>query len=122
MKTIKIIRLKRFWQVLAIIVIDAVFFTETNASSVAPIVLVLGFVLLMLTSYELLYGLLSLAKIYGLPVRHKHHLSLYLSAVMAVVIALQSIGELTARELIVLIPLVVLVYIYSVYLVAHNRT
>jgi hypothetical protein len=115
MNGFKVTHYRHFWQALGLFVLDVAFFTKTNASKVAPFVLIIGFVLLVLTCYELLYGLLSVVRLYGLPVRYKQRLALYLVGVLGLMLALQSIGELTPRDILVLLPLATLAYIYGIY-------
>src|SRR5580658_2404636 len=112
---------RHFWQTLGLLVLDIAFFTKTNASEVAPFVLIVGFVLLVLTCYELLYGLLSVARLYGLPVRYKQRLALYLAGILGLILALQSIGEHTPRDILVVVPLATLGYIYGVYASSRKR-
>jgi len=121
MNGFKVTHHRHFWQAITLLVLDIAFFTKTNASQVAPIVLIIGFVLLVLTCYELLYGLLSVARLYGLPIRYKQRLALYLSGVAGLILALQSIGELTPRDVLVLLPLATLGYIYGVYATSRKR-
>lgn len=122
MNGFKVTHYRHFWQALGVLIMDMAFFTKTSASKVAPIVLILGFVLLVLTCYELIYGLLSVARLYGLPVRYKQRLAVYLSGVLGLILALQSIGELTPRDVLVLLPLATLGYIYGVYVTTHKRS
>ena len=112
---------RHFWQALGVLILDIAFFTRTNASNVAPFVLIVGFVLSVLTCYVLLYGLLSVARLYGLPVRYKQRLAVYLSGLLGLILALQSIGELTPRDILVLLPLATLGYVYGVYATTRRR-
>jgi hypothetical protein len=121
MNGFKLTHHRHFWQALGMLILDVAFFTRTNASTVAPFVLIVGFVLLVITCYELLYGLLSAARLYGLPVRYKQRPAVYLSGVLGLILALQSIGELTPRDILVLLPLATLGYIYGVYVTSHKR-
>jgi hypothetical protein len=121
MNGFKVIHHKHFWQSLCLLLIDIVFFTRTDASKVAPLVLIVGFILSVLTCYELLYGVLSVARLYGLPVRYKQRLAVYLTGVVGLILALQSIGELTPRDVLVLLPLATLAYIYGVYATSRRH-
>jgi hypothetical protein len=121
MNGFKVIHYRHFWQALGVLVLDIAFFTRTNAGKVAPFILIIGFILFLLTCYVLLYGLLGIARLYGLPVRYKQRLAVYLSGVLGLIVALQSIGELTPRDILVLLPLATLGYIYGVYATTHRR-
>lgn len=121
MNGFKVIRHKHFWQALALVIVDIVFFSNTDASKVAPFMLIVGFILLVITCYILLYALLSVVRLYGLPIRHKQRFTLYLSGVVGLIMALQSIGELTYRDILVLLPLAVIGYIYTIYITSRKR-
>ena len=121
MNSLNVMHYKHFWQTLGVLIIDAVFFSYTDAGKVAPFMLIVGFLLLLLTSYVLFYGVLSFARLYGLPVRHKQRLAIYLSGTAGLVIALQSIGELSPRDILVLLPLVTISYIYGAYSTSRRR-
>jgi hypothetical protein len=121
MNGFKVTHHTHFWYALAVLIADVIFFSSINASQIAPFVLIIGFALLVLTCYILIYVLLSIARLYGLPVRYKQRLALYLSGVIGLVVALQSIGELTPRDVLVLLPLATLGYIYAVYTTARKR-
>jgi hypothetical protein len=121
MNGFKVIHHKHFWQTLIVLIADCVFFSSISASAVAPSVLIVGFVLLLLTCYVMLYGLLSIARLYGFPIRYKQRLAVYLSGVVGLIMALQSIGELTPRDILVLLPLATLGYIYAVYTTARKH-
>jgi hypothetical protein len=121
MNGFRVIHYKHFWQAIAVLIGDIVFFSSINASQVAPFVLIIGFVLLLLTCYVLIYGLLSIARLYGLPVRYKKQLAIYLSGVAGLIMALQSIGELSPHDVLVLLPLATLGYVYGVYVTVRKR-
>ncbi len=121
MNSLKVTHYTHFWYGLGILLADVIFFSGINASQIAPFVLIIGFVLLLLTCYILIYVLLSIARLYGFPIRYKQRLAVYLSGVLGLVVALQSIGELTPRDILVLVPLATLGYIYAVYATARKR-
>lgn len=121
MNGFKNIRNKRFWQAFVLLAVDLIFFTRTDASKVAPIVLIAGFLLLVVTCYIGIYGLLSFARLYGIPFHHKKRLAMFLSGVVGLLVALQSIGELSSRDVLVILPLAALAYAYGMYLFAHRR-
>ena len=55
MNGLKVIHHRHFWQALGLLIVDTVFFTRTNAATITPFMLIIGFVLLMLLCYELVY-------------------------------------------------------------------
>jgi hypothetical protein len=121
MNGFKVIHYTHFWYAIGVLIVDVIFFSGINASAVAPFLLIIGFVLLLLTCYVVIYALLSIARLYGFPIRHKQRLALYLSGVVGLVVALQSIGELSSRDVLVLLPLATLGYMYTVYATARKR-
>jgi hypothetical protein len=100
-------------------VADAILFGNTNAASVSSFMVMVGFILLILTFYYLIYGLISLSQLYGIRINRKRQAAIYATSVLGVVVALQSSGELGSRDVWVLLPLAVLGYFYSSY--ARNK-
>jgi hypothetical protein len=100
---------------LGLLLADGLVFGATNATQVASFVLVAAFLLLMATVYYLLFGLLMLARLYGLPIRRKQRLAGSLTGLVGCLVALQSVGELNVHDILVLLPLVIIGYIYSFY-------
>jgi hypothetical protein len=121
MKIWKTVRSIRYWQAFAVLLADIILYTRTNAATIAPIVLIVGFILLALTAYVFVYGLCSIARLYGLPVRHKRRIATFLSIVFGLIVALQSIGELSARDIFVLVPLVMIGYAYATYATSRKH-
>ena len=103
---------KKLLLALALIVFDAIFFLTANASKVPSYLIIVGFVLITLTLYLLLSTLISLTKYYGLKLKHQRRLSLCLTGLLAGLLALQSIGELSVRDVLVILPLAIIGYIY----------
>jgi uncharacterized membrane protein len=111
----KLLKHKQVWRVLVLLVLDILLFTTTNAGTAPSFVAIAAFVLLVATVYQLIYLLIGLSKFYGLPVRHKRPLAAYLTGVVGVIVALQSIGELGPRDVVVILPLAFVGYLYSAY-------
>ena len=100
----------------ALFVVDAVFFTRTDAHSVTSVTLIVGFLLLVSTTYLCLKQLIRLSRLYGLPFsRHERRFALFGTGVVTLLIGLQSMGELSRRDLLVSLPLVVISYLYFSY-------
>ena len=115
------IKHKYLWGIFTLFIIDCLFFGKTNASNVPPILLIIGFMLVVCTSYVLIYGLCGLMKLYGIPIKHKNRLSLFGSLTFGLILALQSVGELSVRDIIVLVPLAFIGYLYAIYASSHRR-
>jgi len=90
-------------------------FGSTNTQRVSSAVLMLGFVLMLVTLYQLYCLLLSLVRIYGVEFRRLPRLATYLTTITGLVIALQSIGQLGPRDVVVLLMLAILAYFYGNY-------
>ena len=112
---------KRFLGGIGLLAADGLLFGSTNAANVPPFVVIIGFLLLIVTFYSLVYGFLSLVGVYGIPLHHKRQLAVYLSAVVGGLVALQSIGELSLRDVLVLLPLAIIGYVYSAYARINRR-
>lgn len=102
-------------QGISLLIADMIFFGATDATKVAPYAVIIGFILLTLTCYWAVRGLLALSRLYGLNIKRSRSLSYYLTAVISGLLALQSIGDLGGFDLIVLLPLITVGYIYMTY-------
>jgi hypothetical protein len=126
MKTISLLRkvvskCRPAWRGAGLLVLDMLFFGSLNPQRVASFVLIIGFGLLSLTTYWLLAGLTALPGLYGLSThasrsgRHRSRLVAPLTALVAGLIALQSIGQLAPRDVLVLTVLTLLLSVYMSY-------
>lgn len=111
----KLLKYKHLQRLIGLIMLDILLFGSINAANAASYMIIVGFILLALTIYHILYCLLALSRFYGLKIKHKHQLALYITLVLGILIALQSTGELGSRDVWVLLPLVILGYFYSTY-------
>lgn len=95
---------------------DAAVFGLWNTESAPSAILIVGFLLFAVNAYALSLGLLKLAGLYGLaPVGQRRRLARITTVVFSGLVALQSIGELSARDILVLLPFVALTYFYVSY-------
>lgn len=101
--------------------VDALAFLTTNAATVPSFMLITGFLLVWLTLWGVCYGVCAATAFYGVRIRRKKRFSFYMSALLSGVLALQSIGELSMRDILVLLPLAIIGYLYSVYFRASTR-
>jgi hypothetical protein len=113
---------RHFWQFICLAVADILIFCTTDTENVSSFVLGVGFVLFGLSAYYLLNGLLTIPGFYGLPIKHKRRLLATLTILASGLVALQSIGQLAYRDVLVISFLTFLAYIYSSYTKAtrHN--
>lgn len=101
----------------ATIVADAAFFGLTDPAKVGTALLMIGFVLAVATIYWLSRGFTLLLGLYSKTLRQQRtRLTRALTVSGAVLVALQSIGQLSLRDLAVLLPLVTITYFYISYL------
>ena len=117
----KIISNQSLRQAVCLLLADVLLFSTTDVSKVPSFVVIIGFGLLSLTLYWAVRGLLRLGRLYGLTIRRQQSLAIYLTIITAGLIALQSIGELNHRDLMVLLPLSIIGYFYSAYLKSSQR-
>ena len=104
-----------FYKLAGLLVIDVLFFSATNARTVASIFLVAGLILLIATIYYLIYGLLSLARFYELKIYNQKRLAGSLTGVCGALLPLQSLGELSLRDVLVILPIGLIAYLYVSY-------
>jgi len=106
----------RLQLIIGLVALDGAFFMLTDPRQVASIVIIIGFLLLSLTLYLLISRLCVASQLYGLPFgRQSHRIALFGTGVIAGLIALQSIGELTVRDMLVAVPLSTVMYLYFSY-------
>ncbi len=91
---------------------DGIVFGMTDPRTVPSLVLMIGFLLLTATSYYLCRGMLAIFSLYGVPIWHKRRLLRTLTIVTGSLTALQSIGQLNSRDIVVISMLTVLFYLY----------
>ncbi|MEK7594086.1 MAG: hypothetical protein AAB436_00390 [Patescibacteria group bacterium] len=111
-----IARNKHVRQLICLLIADFLVFGLTDAQAVPSLMLMIGFLLLVATIYNLVGGILTLSKLYGLSIKNKRRLAASATGLIAGLIALQSIGQLNSRDIFVLLPLVILAYLYGLYL------
>jgi hypothetical protein len=106
---------KHTWKFAGLAAVDGIVFGLTNAASVPSFVLMVGFLLLSVTFYYLIRGLLTFVGLYGVSVRRKRRLAAVMTGAVSGLVALQSIGELNSRDVLVLVPLMLIGYVYTSY-------
>ena len=118
----KFIARKPVRRLLGLLAVDGVVFGSTNAGNAPSFMLIVGFVLLVVTLYFLMQGLLALARLYGVTVKRKYRLAGSLTVLIGFLVALQSTGELNSLDMAVLLPLALIGYAYSFYGAAGRRS
>ncbi len=104
-------------QIVGVLVgVDCLFFGLTNPDRVPALVLVAGFILLMINLYVIVGAIVALIRWYGISLgKHRRKIIVSVTIVLSVLLALQSTGQLTSRDLIVLLPFVAIAYFYTSY-------
>jgi membrane-bound ClpP family serine protease len=95
---------------------DSLFFSLTNPSSVPAALLIVGFGLLMTTLFMFVYGLIALLGFYGISFsKHQARFAVSATGLVAVICALQSVNELSIHDVMVLVPMALIAYVYVSY-------
>jgi membrane-associated HD superfamily phosphohydrolase len=98
-------------------VLDALFFSLVNPNNTYAIVIVAGYILLIITLYVLIDFLLAVSeRIIPFSAHTKRRMAVATTLVLALLIAMQSIGQLTVRDILAVIPLVVVLSLYFSYM------
>jgi len=108
-----IIQKYRFY--ILLLLIDSLFFGQFSPNG-SSFVIVPALVLLVLTVFVLLSAIMEyVAKIVTLKPKTKKRLTMITTACVTVILALQSTGQLTVRDVATLLPLVTILYFYLSY-------
>jgi hypothetical protein len=106
----------KFARILALFIIDGLFFGLVDPRRTYALTIIVGFGLLVLTIYVLVDMLLGLLeRIVTFPVMTRHRLHTGITMLLGLLIAMQSIGQLTVKDLLAIIPLVLVAAFYLSY-------
>lgn len=112
----KLLYHRKFQICAALLAADCSVFTLVNPQRASAPWLIIGYALLGLTLFGLANLLASVLKSYGeRPHRTGRRLLRYGATIGVVLIGLQSIGQLTAKDVLTLLPFAVLAYLYFGY-------
>lgn len=100
---------------------DLLVFGAVNPTDAPSFMLIVGFLLLSATVYFVLDGLVAFIGLYGLPARHRRRVLRTAALVISGILALQSMGQLSARDIVILMPLTALLYFYLAYSKSARR-
>jgi TRAP-type uncharacterized transport system fused permease subunit len=95
--------------IIVLLIADYEFFSLTNPNNVPSFVLVLGFLLLLMTLYLVVRVVVTLLR------RTRRRLTGFTTGLLGVLLALQSIGQLTTRDAVVIVPIAIVLYVYFTY-------
>ena len=103
-------------RIAALLLVDSIFFGAINPRDTLAIVIVVGFALLVVTIYTIVDLLLVVAeRVVRFKERTRHRILLSVTAVTGMLIAMQSIGQLTPRDVLAIVPLVLVGAFYVSY-------
>ncbi|MGH7192211.1 MAG: hypothetical protein ACREJM_01615 [Candidatus Saccharimonadales bacterium] len=117
----RLTRRLHFWRISGLLIADLLLFGMTDPAAAPSFMLIIGFILLSATIYYLLDGLLSFMRLYGLPARHRRRVLRTAALLASGLLALQSMGQLSARDILILTPLTALLYFYVAYSKSARR-
>ncbi|MDB5184244.1 MAG: hypothetical protein JWN38_52 [Candidatus Saccharibacteria bacterium] len=110
------------WLTAGLILLDGLFFGSTDPAKISSPMLIVGFALVVLTVYlgvrsfhTLLMRKLPQLKRYG-------HVDLFLAGFACTALALQSVGQMTSRDFIILVLASAASYWYVTYQKRHPAT
>jgi hypothetical protein len=112
---LKLLRHTRFWPGVVLLIADGLFFGLTDPARVVSTGLMVGFLLAVASLYYLYGLLLAAGKLYGLSFGRPRRSAVFATGISAGLLALQSIGELSFRDILVLSPLALVLYVYLGY-------
>lgn len=107
----------KFLYLLIAILVDLVFFGATDPTKVPSVLLAAGFILLVITFY---LGFKLVAEGLSGPdkqTRNTRSIILIATIFVAFIVGMQSIGQLSVRDVLAVIPLAVLLFVYLSYYV-----
>lgn len=109
-------RTKKLLSLAVIAVVDILFFGFVNPTKSYALVVVIGFVLLTLSFWLVLDALLRLLRrVMRLPEPALRRSRNFATGIIAVLIAMQSIGQLTVRDIAAIVPLVAVLLFWLSY-------
>ena len=108
---------RRLIRLLALFVVDVAFFSLVNPIKAYAVVIIIGFGLLVMTLYVLIDFLLALGeRIIPFSLSTKRRIAQASTLVLGLLIAMQSIGQLTVKDILAVIPLIIVLSLYFSYM------
>lgn len=108
---------RKLIRTLALFIADALFFSFVNPANAYAIIIIIGFLLLIVTIYSIVDFLLALGeRIIPFSLNTKKRIAVAVTLVSGLLIAMQSIGQLTYKDILAVIPLVLVLSFYFSYM------
>lgn len=99
-----------------VVLLDVAFFSSTDPSKVAAPWLIVGYMLAVATLYWLVRAFVAFLGLYSKPLRRqKKRFTKVLTLTGAILLAMQSVGQLSVRDIAMIVPLALLSYFYFTY-------
>jgi len=111
----KILTNKKIAMIGGLAIIDGLFFGLTNPARVPSLLLIVGFGLVVVSLYAGLRLVMSIGGVYNPWFQRQQRPVGYITGVVAAVLALQSIGQLSLRDVVVLLVLSAVLAVYYGY-------
>jgi hypothetical protein len=109
--------------IMLLMIVDYLFFSRINPVTVASIGLIGGFILLLLSIYIMVRLTLAGLSLYIRGVRRtRRRLTLFVTGIIGALLAMQSIGQLSVRDALVIVPIAIIIYVYFTYARNTMRT
>ena len=104
------------WPIALVLGLDAAFFGFTDPSRVAAAMVMVGFGLFVANLYMVMSAFIGIAGWYGVSFgSHARRVAAVATGVISGAVALQSVGQLSVRDIIVVLPFAVILYMYTSY-------
>lgn len=112
----KLLRSPKLLITAGLLLADGIVFTAVNPEQTGAVWLILGYILLGVTLFSLANLIATGLRIYGAgPARVGKRLLRYSAGIVTALAGLQSIGQLTPRDIAAMVPLAVVAYLYLSY-------
>jgi hypothetical protein len=113
---------RKLTKLAALFVVDILFFSLVNPIQSHAVVIFVGYLLLVITLYVLIDFLLAVSeRIIPFSPHTKRRMALASTLVLALLIAMQSIGQLTVKDVLAVIPLVIVLSVYFSYMLKKQQ-
>ena len=114
-KAKQLLRNYQFQMVVAVLIADGFFFSFTKPSTASSQLLIAGFGLLIITTYFITRLIIALLGLVVPVIAKQKYLEVVVSAIFGVIVALQSLGQLSLRDFIVVVVFAGFIYLYGSY-------
>jgi len=113
---------RKIVRLIALLLADSLFFTLIDPTKAYAIVDIIGLLMLIVTIYvgiDLLLVLME--RLINLSLRSRKRVLNASTSLLALLIAMQSIGQLTVRDMLAIVPLILVLAFYFSYQTKENR-